>query len=503
MFRDALPLTQLDPREAWSAWEPTAEQPWNRKWAGQLFRRAAFGCPPRRGQESAAETLDRAVRQGLESCFEQLFAEPAKDDKFESLMDDLAPTTDPRNGGFNITVGSAPHRSLQAWWMHRLWHSPFHLRERLTLFWHSHFATSLAKVRQVGLLLQQNRLFRERGAGRFGELLLAVSRDPAMVLWLDSASNLKEHPNENYARELLELFTLGVGHFNESDIRETARAFTGWGLNRSVNASFESNAEVAFQFHGEQHDFGAKTVFGQSGKWDGGDIVRIVLQQPAAAQRIATKLYRAFVSENEAPPPELLEPLARQLRETEYEIKPVLRTILRSRLFFSRQAYRQRIKSPVEFALNLAHAIGHNANPAMLAQAAAELGQELFAPPNVKGWDGGKAWLNSATLLGRHNLAWAWLSGEPAPGPATDANGQPLAVMKLDVRRVVSTAAALPQSEQLDFWLTALLDGELAPASRDKLAEWFAGHAARGSSPQRATVDLAHTIAALPEYQLA
>lgn len=505
MFRDDVPLSQVDPRDAWAAWEPTPEQPWNRKWASHLYRRAAFGTPLRRGQETAADAISRAVSLGFEACFEQLFVEPAANDPFETLMTDLAPVTD-ANNSYYVTVGSGSHRSLQAWWMHRLWHSPFSLLERMTLFWHNHFATSISKVRHLGLLLEQNRLLREQGGGQFGKLLLAVSRDPAMLVWLDSNSNVKRHPNENYAREVLELFTLGVGNYSETDIREAARAFTGWGLNQNFNTNFGSNVSYQFQFHRDQHDNDSKTFLGQTGNWDGGDIIRIVLQQPAAAQWIVRKLYRTFISENgndsDRPSAELLEPLTRQLRESEFDIKPLIRTMLRSKLFFSKFAYRQRIKSPVDFVLNLAHAIGQNANPAMLALTAGDLGQELFAPPNVKGWDGGKAWLNSATLLLRNNLAWSWLSGESINGPANDAYGQPLPVIKLDTRKVVSTAAALPITEQLDFWLNTLLDGELSSASKAKLADWYAQHAPR-SAPKQATIDLAHTITVIPEFQLA
>ena len=203
-------------------------------------------------------------------------------------------------------------------------HGGHPLREKLTLFWHNHFATSLAKVQDPALMFRQNCLLREHALGRFGPLLQAISRDAAMLVWLDSNSNVKGKPNENYARELMELFSLGVGHYTEKDIREAARAFTGW----------RTDGE-GFAFDARLHDGGPKTVLGQTGAWDGGDVVRIVLEQPAAARFLVRKLYHFFVSEKAVPPDALLEPLCESFRKSDYDIAALVRTILASRHFYS------------------------------------------------------------------------------------------------------------------------------------------------------------------------
>src|SRR5207248_3373592 len=213
------------------------------------------------------------------------------------------------------------------------------LREKMTLFWHNHFATSLAKVQDPTLMFRQNCLLREHALGRFGPFLQAISRDGAMLVWLDSNSNVKGKPNENYAREVMELFSLGVGNYTEKDIREAARAFTGWHTDG-----------VGFRFNPALHDDGPKTVLGKTGDWDGTDVVRIILEQPACARFLVGKLYAFLVSET-APPAALLEPLCESFRKSDYDVAGLVRTVLASRLFYSEHAFRKRVKGPVEYVL--------------------------------------------------------------------------------------------------------------------------------------------------------
>ena len=276
-------LEEIDPAEAWKPWQPSPGDPWNRKWAAHLYRRAAFGY--------SREDLIEAERLGLQGTLDLLFeGRPYATESLETLID-VGRLTALRDDGGD---------QLRGWWLYAMLQGGHPLREKLTLFWHDHFATSLAKVQNPSLMFRQNCLLREHALSRFGPMLQAISRDGAMLVWLDSNSNVKGSPNENYARELMELFSLGVGNYTEKDVREAARAFTGW---RTDGAEFAFSAAI--------HDSGTKTVLGQTGNWDGGDVVRIVLEQPAAARFLVRKLYRFFVSEADQVPEALLEPLVR------------------------------------------------------------------------------------------------------------------------------------------------------------------------------------------------
>jgi uncharacterized protein (DUF1800 family) len=240
-------------------------------------------------------------------------------------------------------------------------------------------------------------MLRDNAMGGFGELLTGIIRDPAMLLWLDGAGSKKEKPNENFGREFLELFTLGFGQYAEQDIREAARAFTGW--------SIEENKG---KFSAKDHDAGDKTFLNKKGAWKSADIVRITLEQPACSNFLCRKLYRFFVSEMAEPKPDLLSPPAEELRRHDYRIGHVVGVILRSRHFHEKSVCRQRVKSPVEYSAGLIRALEvPRADVRLLALALAcdRQGQELFYPPTVKGWDGGKTWLNSTTVLERGNWA--------------------------------------------------------------------------------------------------
>ena len=316
-------LDQIDPAEAWKPWQPTDSDPWSRKWAAHLYRCAAFGA----GREDLIEA-DRLGPQGTLDLL--LNGRPYAGEIEETLVDIGRIAAERDDSG----------EQLRGWWLYCMLQGGHPLREKLTLFWHNHFATSLAKVQDTTLMFRQNCLLRKHGPGRFGPLLQAISRDGAMLVWLDSNSNVKGKPNENYARELMELFSLGVGHYTEKDIREAARAFTGW----------RTDGE-SFTFDPRLHDDGRKTVLGQTGAWDGGDVVRIVLEQPAAARFLVRKLYHAFISEKSVPPDALLEPLCESFRKSDYDIAALVRTILASRHFYSAHAFRQRIKGPVEYVL--------------------------------------------------------------------------------------------------------------------------------------------------------
>lgn len=284
-------------------------------------------------------------------------------------------------------------RELRNWWIEEMLATDQPLTERLVLFWHNHFTSSLQKVRFPPALFRQNALFRREAAGNFATLLHAVARDPAMLIYLDGMRSVAKKPNENFARELLELFTLGEGHFGEADIREAARAFTGWTVDRQTGA---------FATRPGQHDAGDKTFLGQAGRFGGDDIVAILLRQPRTAETIVEKMWREFVSP--APDPAEVSRLAASFRR-DYEIRPLLRALLTSDAFRDPANRGTLIKSPVDLIVGTVHLLGLPVpEKTQLARMMQGLGQGLFDPPNVRGWPGGEAWISSYTLLLRQQF---------------------------------------------------------------------------------------------------
>lgn len=283
----------------------------------------------------------------------------------------------------------------QGWWFRRILETRAPLREKMTLFWHDHFATSIQKVKQPVLMVRQNELFRRSAFGSFKDLTQAVLMDPAMMLYLDTQSSKKGMPNENFAREVMELFTLGEGNYTEQDIREAARAFTGYQLNRM-------NGKV---FHNKrQWDPGDKTVFGKTGPFTGKDIIAIIFEKPEPARFMAGKLWEYFVYEK--PSAAALDALAASLRKANFQIGPLLREIFLSREFYAESSIRSQIKSPIQYIVALLKQLEITKPPTGFhITAEQQLGQVLFMPPNVAGWDWGQAWINTNTLLTRYNLA--------------------------------------------------------------------------------------------------
>lgn len=283
---------------------------------------------------------------------------------------------------------------LREWWYREMLDTPSPLTEKMTLFWHNHFATSQQKVRFTPLMYRQNIALRQNALGNFGTLLHEIARDPAMVIYFDSARNRREQPNENFAREVMELFTLGEGNYTGRDIKEVARAFTGWSLDRDTGQFF---------FRRGLHDFGQKAVLGRTGDFDGNAVLDILLAHPQTAEFISRKLWKEFVSPT--PDDEELHRFARIFRNSRYNIKTVMRTILTSDAFYAAENRATLVKSPVELVVGTLKQFGIEApNLRPFVIAGALLGQNVFAPPNLKGWPGGEAWINSATLLGRKQL---------------------------------------------------------------------------------------------------
>jgi uncharacterized protein (DUF1800 family) len=267
------------------------------------------------------------------------------------------------------------------------------LEEKLTLFWHGHFATGENKVRDYRMMLQQNLMLRANASARLQDLLIGILKDPAMLVYLDNGENVKSHPNENFGRELLELFSMGVGNYSERDVREAARAFTGW-----------TNDVLAYKFDAAQHDFGEKTFLGRTGAFNGDDIIRIILEQPVTGEFVAAKMYRYFVREEISP--SVKTQLGREFQQNGYRVKPLMTRILLSKDFYSPASYATQIKSPAHLVVSTNRKLGLREVPTVpdFGRMTGGLGQSLFDPPNVAGWAGGRTWITPATLLQRGNM---------------------------------------------------------------------------------------------------
>jgi uncharacterized protein (DUF1800 family) len=381
--------------EPWAPYAPDGKAPWDLQRVVHLHRRAGFAA--------TWDELRRDLKDGPAASIDRLLGgktNPAAPAEFTDVAGLLA----------DSAVASADVGRLKAWWFYRLVFSPDPLGEKLTLLWHDHFATANSKVNDPGRMRRQNDTLRRHARGKFAELLNAAVRDPALLAYLDAPANRKGHPNENLARELMELFILGVGHFTEVDVKEAARALTGWTVE---DGRF---AEAA-----DHHDDGEKTVLGKTGKLTGSDLVRILIDHPATAERVVFKLCRQFFGEQFVPANAARE-LGNGLRERGLDVGWAVETILRSRLFFEEANVRTRVLSPVEFVVGSARALGMTDPPPStlaLADWAARIGQDLFEPPNVGGWPGGRAWISTRSMIGRANYAAALVGGPNVGRPVT------------------------------------------------------------------------------------
>jgi uncharacterized protein (DUF1800 family) len=458
-------------------WSPSRTEPWDSARAAHLFNRAGFGGTPEERdaltKRSVADAIDRFVR------YEQ-FPDPTPPPDWAKPLN-LTPeerknlTPEQRK---ELQKQQRQHiEDLKLWWLRRMVVTPRPLQEKMTLFWHSHFATGAEKVKSAYLMFLQNETLRAHATGNFRDLVLAMCRDPAMCHYLDSNTNRREHPNENFARELMELFTMGEGNYSEDDVKESARAFTGWGVQGEQ-----------FKFRPRQHDGGPKTFLGRTGNFDGADIVNIILEQPVTARFICHKLWEFFAYEN--PEPDLLEDLANIFRRSNYELEPVLAALLASEAFWSAKAMRAQIKSPVQLVVGSLRLLNAEVKaPRLLTASLRLMGQDLFFPPTVKGWDGGQAWINTSTLLVRYNFANAIVNGILPEQAMKLRKGEDKLPPRLTV--TASVDKLLPASEKLlpeqlvDRLADALLQTKLLDAQRKELVEF----AAKGTGAANAPVD--------------
>ena len=421
-----------------------------------LLWRAGFGASP-------AE-LARFREMGLQATIDHLVDFDAIDDS--ALEQRIAAQGLELEERFN---------HLQRWWLQRMAYTARPLQEKMTLFWHGILTSSYKLAGKGPHMLTQNHLFREKGMGRYDELLKAVSRDPAMMIYLDSRSNKKAAPNENYSRELMELFSLGIGHYTEEDVRESARAFTGW----------QFRNKTGFYLNANQHDNGPKTFLGRTGNFDGDDIVDIIMEQPAAAEYICTRLWTFFAYPD--PEPEVIERLAEVFRTSHTGIRPVVRAMFESDEFYSARAKAALVKSPVELAVGAVRSLGIETDFQPLDKPIEQMGQAIFAPPNVAGWPGGATWINSSSLLQRINVA----------GALAEARGARLRFAPDDL---ISGQDLSTSAEIVDFFGDLLLGGRLRDADREVLTTFLDD--LNGTTLDQKLRSIVYLMLASPDFQV-
>jgi uncharacterized protein (DUF1800 family) len=480
---------------------PTRTDPWDRTKAAHLINRAGFGARP--------DEIERMTRLGPDAALDELMSYdrvpesfPAPDfTSLRSMWESVAAlyrTATPDRQRFEARVLAlrADNQKLQEireWWLSRMIQTRRPLQEKMTLFWHGFLVSGRPDARLAENLYTQNELFRTRGMGSFKDLILAISRDPAMLEYLDNESNRKGRPNENYARELLELFTIGIGNYTEQDVKEAARAFTGWTRRNGYEFFFNAN----------QHDDGQKTFLGRTGNLDGTDIINIVFDQTATSRHLPRRLFEYFTYLR--PEDDIIDGLASDFRNNNFAVAPVVRTILSSRAFYSGKAMRSQIKSPIQLVVGTARLLELDAGQMMLMTRAADLmGQALFFPPHVGGWPRGEGWITTATLLFRYNFSGMILTGG-APGLAR----RPATKPPLPSGAAKVLAGTQTSTQVVERLADALNVGHLGSDRKEALARALA--AGPPQAAQVATVgdsdtkvrSALHLLMCSPEYQLA
>lgn len=438
-------------------------------WIAQLLRRAGFGASP--------SELARYQKLGYNATLEELLHPERSDNAaLESLL---------AKQRFDF---SNPYH-IKKWWTYRMLYTANPLEEKLTLFWHGHFATSMQKVGDPKAMIEQNKLFRRLAFGNFETLLLAISKDPAMIIYLDNQENQKGKPNENYAREVMELFTVGIGHYTERDIKEAARAFTGWRTNAK---------NTAFIFDDKQHDTGEKTVFGITGNLNGDDIVHTLARSPDAGRYLAKKLISFFAYDD--PDRVFIDNVAEQYRVNGNQIRPMLQAIFTDKSFFSNRTYHAKIKSPPELVIGAIKTLGIRNADIDMPGIIASMGQNIFEPPSVKGWDGGKAWISTESMIERFNFA-------------TRISSQKFEELKpfMLPSQLASRQGLKTPRDAVNYFLEILLDGDVPDYTRRRLVKYMetdldgkATHGVKSDEILDAKLrGLVHLIMSLPTYQLA
>lgn len=485
---------------------------WNFTTAAHLLNRAGFGGPPAEIEHLAGMGLEHAVVYLVD--YEKIpdstpNPEWAKPDPTRLERYTKARTADADTRRQLIREEQRNQQQhmveLKHWWLERMAKGPRPLQEKMTLFWHGHFATSMEKVRDAYLMWRQNDLFRQQATGNWLKLLTAMGKDPAMLIWLDQAQSRKQHPNENFAREVMELFTLGEGHYTEKDITEAARAFTGWSYER-LDQEFVERPRF--------HDEGEKTVLGRTGNFKGEDVLEIIVAQPQAARFITAKLWNYFAGEE--PSEGLAIALAKVFRDSGGEFKPVLKAMFHSEEFYAESIIRNQVKSPVQWLVGSTRVLERPLPPPFVCFGLTRnLGQDLFAPPNVKGWDGGLSWITTNNLLARYNEAAVLVQGDVSVIRGTLAGAnigkqagggmqlqnrlQNLRLAKVDVEKILTEKERADKSKLIAALEKRLLQAKLSAKQEQTLRDYLAGQDALDDAAILNTIRL---MMSTPEYQL-
>ncbi len=568
---------------------PIANADWNYDRAAHLLAHAGFGGTPAEIQKLADLGLERAIRslvhyENIPNPKMQPFVESGLWDPTLNAFPESRPEATDRaiKSGASMGVENKPAgnrpiqpasdrffywlratmletRRLGYWWANRMLQTTHPVEQKMALLWHGHFATHENKVRDYRKMMQQVALFERRATGNLRELTIEIARNPAMLYFLDAQYNVKGAPNENFAREVMELFTMGVGNYSEKDVREAARAFTGWYFDN-----------LSFKIDNDKHDAGAKTFLGRTGNFDGVEVLKIIFAQPVTAQFLAAKIYRFLVRDELSP--DLQKRLGAVLREHDYEVKPLLTVILTSKDFYSQASYGGHIKGPVEHLVAMIKHLGAETIPGVpdFNQSTIAMGQHLLNPPSVAGWAGGRAWITPGLLIARGNVArdvlipdmtgfrdWNFAAGSDGVlgsrlregfdiGAATAVNDPskmtmfdqvalerdeqfntrisgyigwhqaarkliptPRQAAQFDLSRMVVESGAATTAEAVDYLLWRLLRVPAADATRDVLitfltSELGTSEIARARTYMEDALRLtAHLIMSTPEYQLA
>lgn len=471
--------------------EPLPEDQWDYAKARHLLVRAGFGGTPQEVEQLFQMGLYAAVDHLVDFVRQPVAATAPLDAGVKSPPDPLSSKL--RHGWTRDRATQQPDPldvgQMRRWWFARMVESPRPLQEKLTLFWHGHFATQQSVVANNYTIYQQNELCREHAAGNFGALLYGIVHDPAMIRYLDNNSNVKGHANENLAREIMELFAMGAYQgYDETDVREAARALTGY--------TFD-NRSGQFRFLQANHDPEEKTVFGKKGPWSGDDVVRLILDQPATGQFIAGKLFEFFASSE--PSPETVEKLTAVLRYHNYELAPSLKNLFLSKEFYSERAMNTQIKCPVQLVVGALHDLGVRrlSDYGVLDRMTQQMGQQLFEPPDVKGWRYGRNWITTDRLFTRYNAVAELIRSVPQAG-----------CQGVDMVALVQQGGCGTAAEVVDYLTKTCLLVPLTAEKRSEMIGYLGELPPQGEWTQRHDElnerlrNLLIFVTSLPEYQM-